>query len=93
MGMRINHLVMIFYDRRTAGVVFRNNSRRLFCGDSGVRLYLRICLKVNNCKSSNVGFFLLFIYLVYYLHVNKCYAEGKMGICLGLIYNVIDLRK
>lgn len=57
------------------------------------RFYLRIFLKVNNCKSLNVGFFFLFIYLVYYLYVNKCYVEGKMGICLGLIYNVIDLRK
>lgn len=70
------------------------NSRRLFCGDFGdVFLYLRMFLKVKNQMPKFKCWFLLAGFLLDYLHVNRCYAVGKMVIWLGLIYNVIDLRK
>lgn len=94
MGMRINHLVMIFTTEGQLVWCSAVNSRRLFCGDFGdVFLYLRMFLKVKNQMPKFKCWFLLAGFLLDYLHVNRCYAVGKMVIWLGLIYNVIDLRK
>lgn len=94
MGMRINHLVMIFTTEGQLVWCSAVNSRRLFCGDFGdVFLYLRMFLKVKNQMPKFKCWFLLAGFLLDYLHVNRCYAVEKMVIWLGLIYNVIDLRK